>query len=81
MSAKKNYLVVENVSISSALPKRYTKRSGQRCRTTSIGSSAKTVTKTTSTAFTANSANRFTPTIRKTTTMIGGSAVTTASDG
>jgi len=81
ISAKESCLPAESASISYALPKKYTKRFGQKCRITNTDFSAKTATKTTTTLSTVNSASRSTPTATKTRMTISGSAAITAKDG
>ena len=74
--------VLENVSISFAIPKRSTKKLDQRCRQVNIVSCARIVTKTMLTILSVNFVSKFTRTMMQIKKIsINGSAVINVSDG
>ena len=73
--------VVVSVSISSALARRFSRKSGQEWKKTSTDSFVELATKTTTTTATASFASKSTRTQARTKMMTTGLAVTTANDG
>lgn len=78
---KKNFLQVENASISCALPRKYTKRSVQGSKKTNIAFSVKIVMKIITITFIVNFVSKFTRIVVRMRMMINGSAVIIAKGG